>query len=118
MALLQNTTTTRKLFRYGEAGGKEELGIVTVTAIVLRRRAIAANQCRMTSYIVNSLLYSGFSCEYIHTVISPELMPFPSTSTPAFRKIDTQLVTTSGFTPSVLAGNLTVLSHSLASSAE
>lgn len=45
-------------------------------------------------------------------------LPLPSSSTPAFCSDDTQSLTTLGSTPSVLSANLTVLSHSLASSSE
>ena len=44
--------------------------------------------------------------------------PLPSTRTPAFCNTSTVLLMTAGSTPSVWSGNLTVLSHSLASSSE
>lgn len=47
--------------------------------------------------------------------IVPGSIPFPCFKTPAFLRIDTQLSTTSGFTPSVWEGNLTVFNHSRAS---
>ena len=45
-------------------------------------------------------------------------MPLPAVSTPALRRVATVLSTTLKSTPSVWVGNLTVFSHSLASSSE